>query len=94
MGGEYDGWAASVSRISLSYDQMVSSKEGYSKSKYTYPVVTLPGVNHASFLSGVTPPTVQESDLRATSSLKNAIKLNSEIVSAFFEITINGIANS
>lgn len=94
VGAEYDGWLASVTRISLSFDQMLSSHEGYSKSKYTYTTVVLPGLSHASFLSGSTPAKVQETDLRATTSINNAIKLNSQIVSAFFEITANGKSNS
>jgi len=73
---------------------MLHSAEGYAKSKYTYPVVILPGVNHASFLSGVAPIKVQQTDLRATVSIETAIQSNAEIVSAFFEITINGISNS
>jgi len=73
---------------------MVNSADGYSKTKYTFPVVILPGANHASFLAGPTPIAVQKSDLRATVSLETTIKNNAEIVSAFFEITINGKENS
>jgi len=73
---------------------MLSSAIGYSKSKYTYTSVILPGHNHADFLTGPTPSTVQETDLRSTISLSTAIKINAEIVSAFFEITINGKDNS
>jgi hypothetical protein len=57
VGAEYDG-LSKITRISLSFDQMVSSSIGYSTSKYTYPVVVLPGVNHASFLSGIPPSKV------------------------------------
>jgi len=73
---------------------MLSSAEGYAKSKYTYTTVVLPGHNHADFLTGPTPSKVQETDLRSTISLATAIKLNAQIVSAFFEITINGKENS
>lgn len=45
---------------------MKSSDVGFENSKYTYPVVVIPGADHASFLSGIPPPTVQETDLRAT----------------------------
>lgn len=58
VGAELDGWMARISRIALSYDQMVSSSIGYENSKYTYPVVVIPGISHASFLSGIPPPTV------------------------------------
>jgi len=45
-----------MTRIAESYDQMKSSSIGFDTSRYTYPVVLIPGISHASFLSGV-PPT-------------------------------------
>jgi hypothetical protein len=45
---------------------MKSSDIGFENSKYSYPVVVIPGADHASFLSGIPPTTVQKTDLRAT----------------------------
>ena len=59
VGAEFDGWMARITRMAEAYDEMTSSKLGYDKSKYSYPVVVLPGLGHASFLSGTPPPTVQ-----------------------------------
>jgi len=49
---------------------MKSSSVDYKISKYTHPVVVIPGLNHASFLSGIPPSAVQETDLRATISME------------------------
>jgi hypothetical protein len=38
---------ARITRISESFDQMKSSSLGYDISKYRYPVVVVPGLNHA-----------------------------------------------
>lgn len=56
VGAEMDGGPARITRIALSYDQMKSTKAGYEAAKYTYPVVLIPGINQASFLTGA-PPT-------------------------------------
>jgi len=49
---------------------MKSSSVDYKISKYTRPVVVIPGLNHASFLSGIPPSAVQETDLRATITME------------------------
>lgn len=49
---------ARITRIAQAYDQMKSSDVGFENSKYTYPVVVIPGADHASFLSGIPPTTV------------------------------------
>ena len=87
VGAELDGWMARITRIALSYDQMVSSATGYASSKYTHPVVVIPGMNHASFLTGTPPSAVRETDLRATISIDDAIEEVSKITSAFLTIT-------
>lgn len=66
---------------------MKSSSIGYATSKYTYPVVVIPGISHASFLSGTPPAKVQETDLRATVSEKQAIEDISAVVAAFITVT-------
>jgi hypothetical protein len=53
---------------------MKNSSIGYDKSKYSFPVVMIEGLNHASFFSGVPPSTVQNTDLRAFISTEEAIK--------------------
>ena len=70
VGAEMDGWMARITRIALSYDQMKNSEIAYENAKYTHPVVLIPGMNHASFLSGTPPSTVQKTDLRASISIK------------------------
>ena len=47
LGAELDGWMARITRISESFDQMKSSSLGYDISKYRYPLVVVPGLNHA-----------------------------------------------
>ena len=69
VGAEMDGWMARITRIAQSYDQMKSTKLGYENSKYTHPVVLIPGMNHASFLTGIPPSKVKETDLRASISI-------------------------
>jgi predicted esterase len=64
VGAQFDGWMARVTRIAIAYDQMKSSSIGYENSKYSYPVILIPGANHASFLSGDPPQVVKETDLR------------------------------
>jgi len=54
-----DGWMARITRIALAYDQMKSSEVSYETAKYSHPVVIIPGMNHASFLSGTPPSAVQ-----------------------------------
>ena len=73
---------ARVTRIARCWDEMKSSALGHD-ARYRYPVTVIPGLNHASFLSGTAPPTVQKTDLRATISLKKAISDISDVVSAF-----------
>lgn len=65
VGAQYDGWMARVTRIAQSYDQMLSSSIGLEKAKYSYPVVVVPGADHASFMAGIPPSKVQTTDLRA-----------------------------
>jgi len=57
VGAQFDGWMARITRMAIAYDQMGDNK-------YTYPVVVIPGANHASFLSGEPPQKVKETDLR------------------------------
>jgi hypothetical protein len=57
-------------------------------SNYTYPVVVIPGLNHASFLSGVPPSKVKETDIRAEIPIGEAIDSISDAASAF--LTIHG----
>ena len=90
LGAEFDGWMARITRMAEAHDEMTSSSIGYDKSKYSYPVVVLPGLGHASFLSGTPPPTVQKTDLRATVSEAQAIEQISNVVSAFFTVTVEG----
>jgi hypothetical protein len=73
LGAELDGGLARIIRIAESYDQMKSSSVDPAVAKYTYPVVVIPGMNHASFLSGIPPAAVQTSDLRSLISVKSAI---------------------
>lgn len=73
VGGEMDGWMARITRIAQAYDQMKNSSIGFDKSKYSYPVVIIEGLNHASFLSGIPPSAVQNKDLRAFISIEEAI---------------------
>lgn len=87
VGAELDGWLARITRIAEAYDNMKSSSIGFEKSKYSHPVVLIPGMNHASFLSGTPPSAVQETDLRAFISIDQAIKNVSDASSAFLTIT-------
>ena len=74
VGAELDGWMARITRIAEAYDQMKSSSVGYDTAKLTHPVVLVPGLNHASFLTGTPPSAVQETDLRAEIPIEEAIK--------------------
>lgn len=87
VGAELDGWMARITRIAEAYDQMKSSSIGYETSKYSHPVVLIPGLNHASFLKGTPPSAVQETDLRAFISIEEAIDQVSDASSAFLTIT-------
>ena len=87
VGAEMDGWMARITRIALSYDQMKTSEVAYETAKYTHPVVLIPGMNHASFLSGTPPSAVQETDLRASISIEQAIEEVSDATAAFLTIT-------
>ena len=62
--------------------------------KYDYPVVLIPGISHASFLSGTPPSAVQNTDIRATVSNAEAVEQVSTVVSAFFNMVHNGKENS
>jgi hypothetical protein len=87
VGAELDGWMARITRIAEAYDKMKTSTVGYENSKYSHPVVLIPGMNHASFLSGTPPSAVQETDLRANISIDEAIRWVSNASSAFLTIT-------
>ena len=56
VGAQYDGWMARITRIAQSFDQMMSSP--IEDAMYKYPVVMIPGADHASFLSGIPPSKV------------------------------------
>lgn len=58
VGAELDGGLARIMRIAESYDQMKSTSLDPAVAKYSYPVVVVPGMNHASFLSGTPPAAV------------------------------------
>lgn len=58
IGAEFDGWMGRITRIARSYDLMQGSSIGLEKSRYRYPVVMVPGLDHAAFLNGTVPPTV------------------------------------
>lgn len=90
VGAELDGWMARITRISYSYDQMKTSAVGYDVSKYTHPVVLIPGISHASFLSGVPPEVVRKTDLRATVPPSEAIRQVSDATAAFLTISKTG----
>ena len=62
---------------------MKASSIGYSKSKYSYPVVELFGLGSASFISGTPPLSIQQTDLRSTVAPQEANKQISEVISAF-----------
>lgn len=70
VGAEMDGWMARITRIALAYDQMKNSEVSYQTAKYSHPVVLIPGMNHASFLTGIPPSAVQKTDLRASISIE------------------------
>jgi len=63
VGAELDGWLARITRIAKSYDQMLNSEETHAL--HRFPVVLIPGSNHANFLSGDPPSKVKETDLRS-----------------------------
>jgi hypothetical protein len=89
VGGELDGWMARTTRIAVSFDRMRSHNYAISGlSNYTYPVVVVPGLNHASFLTGEPPKKVKETDLRAEISEAEAIEQISDVTAAF--LTIHG----
>jgi len=94
VGAQFDGWMARVTRIAESYDQMKHSDLDYSDAKYSYPVVMIPGISHASFLSGIPPSAVQNTDIRATVSNEEAVEQVSSAVSAFLTVTKYGKANA
>ena len=90
VGAELDGGLARIIRIAESYDQMKSTSMDPARAKYSYPVVVIPGMNHASYLSGTPPAAVQTSDLRSKISAKSAINHISNVVAAFITITREG----
>lgn len=91
VGAEYDGWLARITRIAQSYDQMTGTSMNKTLAKYRYPVVVIPGLNHASFLASIPPSKVQETDLRAIITIDQAIEMISETVSSFLIVTKEGI---
>lgn len=72
VGAELDGWLARITRIAKSYDQMMNSS--YDDARYRYPVVLIPGADHADFLYGDPPSKVKETDLRSEISPDEAIE--------------------
>jgi hypothetical protein len=85
VGAQYDGWMARITRIAQSFDQMMSSP--IEDSMLTYPVVMIPGADHASFLTGIRPSKVQENDLRATAPFTEIKEQIADVVSAFITYT-------
>jgi hypothetical protein len=65
-----------------------NSTKSYAETKYSYPVVMVPGISHASFLTNAeVPSAVQNTDLRATVSNDEAVEKVSDVVSSFLKIT-------
>lgn len=81
---------ARVTRMAFAYDDMKSSSIGYENSKYSYPVMIIPGANHASFLSGDPPQKVKDTDLRALSPFDQIKDQMSDVTAAFIMVTREG----
>jgi hypothetical protein len=85
VGAELDGWLARITRIAKSYDQMINSS--YDDAKHRYPVVLIPGADHADFLYGDPPSKVKETDLRSEISPEDSIEQVSNVTAAFITMT-------
>lgn len=70
---------------------MLSSDIGLDKARYQYPVVVIPGMNHASFLGGDPPAAVKMMDLRSEISPGRAIDMISDVTAAFITLTRQGV---
>ena len=64
--------------------------EIFPESLWRYPTVVIPGMSHASFLSGSIPQFIQNFDLRASISTADAIQQISNVTSAFITYTRDG----
>jgi len=64
---------------------MKNSSEDFAR--YRYPVVLIPGADHADFLSGDPPSKVKETDLRSEISTQKAIEQISDVTAAFITYT-------
>jgi hypothetical protein len=87
VGAQFDGWMARITRMAFAFDQMKSSSIGYENSKYSYPVMVIPGANHASFFTGEPPKKVKETDLRALSPFGQIKDQMSDVTAAFIMVT-------
>lgn len=87
VGAEFDGWMARITRISESYYYMKHSSLNETAALERYPVVVIPGCNHASFLSGIAPSKVQETDLRAFRPFDDLVTDIVEVTSTFITVT-------
>jgi len=66
------------------------NSEIYPQSRYEYPTVVLPGMNHASFLHSNVPESIRKYDLRANISIGDAITEVATVTSAFLVVTQEG----
>jgi hypothetical protein len=85
VGAELDGWLARITRIAKSYDQMTSSSIEDPSSRY--PVVVIPGIDHADFLYGDPPKKVKTTDLRSEISPDAAVEQIANVTANFITMT-------
>jgi len=83
LGADMDTGAARSTRLAIALDAVKNSSVGWSKSKYSHPVVELLGANTVNFISGAVPASFQKTNMRAMMAPEEGWRQCAEVITAF-----------
>jgi hypothetical protein len=86
IGGELDG-LSKISRLAMSYNQMLNVPEG--EGHIRYPVAIIPGAYHSSYVTGYVPDVINASDIEPEATGPQVWKVCATLINAFIEVHLH-----
>jgi hypothetical protein len=86
IGGELDG-LTKISRLAMSFNQMLSHPKGLGH--IYYPVAIVPGAYHSSYITGDVPPVILDSDIKNETTGPEVWAVCAKLVDAFMNVQLN-----